>query len=121
MFEQRYRFHFEAAHQLGVNVDTKDHPYAHVHGHSFEVFLILRGKELGPKGWLTDFGRVRKTAEEIHDLLDHRYLNDIEGLEVPTLENIAKFIFDKASASLEKLAAVEVNRPSLGEQVRYEA
>ncbi|NNU15304.1 6-carboxytetrahydropterin synthase [Parvularcula sp. ZS-1/3] len=121
MFEQRYRFHFEAAHQLGANVQDKEHPYAHVHGHSFEVYLILRGEELGPKGWLTDFSRVRQTADDIHALLDHRYLNDIEGLELPTLERLALFIFEKAKPALEKLAAVEVNRPSLGEQVRYEA
>lgn len=121
MFEQRYTFHFEAAHELARNVESADHPYAHVHGHSFQVTLFLRGPKLSDKGWLTDFGDVRKTAGGLRDLLDHRFLNHIEGLEVPTLENLSKFIFDKARGELQLLSAVEVARPSLGESCRYEA
>jgi 6-pyruvoyltetrahydropterin/6-carboxytetrahydropterin synthase len=120
MFEQRYRFFFEAAHELGGNVGGGDHPYAQVHGHSFEVLLILRGDELGPKGWLTDFALVRAEADALRDVLDHRFLNHIEGLEVPTLENLARYIFERSSKSLAQLAAVEVARPSLGESARYE-
>lgn len=120
MFEQRYRFHFEAAHELGSNVADKDHPYAHVHGHSFEVLLVLRGERVNEKGWLTDFADVRAEAERLRGLLDHRFLNHIEGLAKPTLENIARFILDEAKARLPLLAAVEVARPSLGEAVRYE-
>jgi len=119
-FEQRYTFHFEAAHELGSNVDSTDHPYAHVHGHSFQVTLFLRGEELGPKGWLTDFARVRKSGEAVRDRLDHRFLNHIEGLEVPTLEHVARYIFVAVKAEQPLLAAVEVARPSLGESVRYE-
>lgn len=121
MYEQRYRFHFEAAHQLGRNVDDDAHPYAHIHGHSFETVLFLRGATLGPKGWLTDFAEVRKAADAVRERLDHRYLNEIEGLETPTLENLARFIYEGVKASLPALAAVEVLRPSLGEAVRYEA
>lgn len=121
MYEQRYRFHFEAAHELGRNVDSDDHPYAHIHGHSFETILFLRGETLSDKGWLTDFADVRKASDAVRAILDHSYLNKIEGLEVPTLENLAKFIFDKTKPRLPALAAVEVLRPSLGEAVRYEA
>ena len=120
MFEQRYKFHFEAAHQLARNVNDQEHPYAHVHGHSFEVLLILRGEALNEKGWLTDFGVVRAAADEMRELLDHRYLNDIEGLELPTLEIIARFVLERTKSSLPLLSAVEVARPSLGESVRYE-
>ena len=121
MFEQRSTFHFEAAHELGQNVSDTDHPYAHVHGHSFQVTLFLRGQKLGPKGWLTDFSRVREVSDKLRELLDHRFLNHIKGLETPTLENIAVFIFEKAKADLGQLSAVEVARPSLGESCRYEA
>ena len=120
-FEQRYTFHFEAAHELGANVAGTDHPYAHIHGHSFQVTLFLRGKSLGPKGWLTDFAEVRRVSGDLRDRLDHRFLNHIEGLELPTLEHIARYVFEKAKAGLPLLAAVEVARPSLGESVRYEA
>jgi 6-pyruvoyltetrahydropterin/6-carboxytetrahydropterin synthase len=120
MYEQRYRFFFEAAHELGGNVGGGDHPYAQVHGHSFEVLLILRGAEVGPKGWLTDFALVKAEAEALRETLDHAFLNHIEGLEVPTLENIARYIFERSRAELGALAAVEVARPSLGESARYE-
>lgn len=119
MYEQRYRFHFEAAHELGGNVESADHPYAHIHGHSFEVVLILRGDALGPKGWLTDFADVRGAADDLRALLDHRFLNKIEGLEVPTLENLARFILDRTKERLPRLSEVEVGRPSLGESVSY--
>lgn len=119
-FEQRYTFHFEAAHELGGNVDSKDHPYAHIHGHSFQVTLFVRGNELGPKGWLTDFAHLRQAGEDVRAGLDHRFLNHIEGLEVPTLEHIARYIFREVKGRQPLLAAVEVARPSLGESVRYE-
>ncbi|MCQ8184602.1 6-pyruvoyl trahydropterin synthase family protein [Parvularcula maris] len=120
MYEQRYRFFFEAAHELGGNVAGDDHPYARVHGHSFEVLLILRGEEVGPKGWLTDFALVRAEADDLRRTLDHAFLNHIEGLEVPTLENLSHYIFERSRKALDKLAAVEVARPSLGESARYE-
>lgn len=119
-YEQRFSFHFEAAHQLAHNVYDDDHPYAHIHGHSFQVTLYLRGDEVGPKGWLCDFSTVRDTADRIRATLDHRLLNDIEGLETPTLENLARYIYEKAAAELAPLRAVEVARPSLNESVRYD-
>ncbi|MEE4208376.1 MAG: 6-carboxytetrahydropterin synthase [Parvularcula sp.] len=120
MFDLRYSFSFEAAHELGRNVASKDHPYAHVHGHSFHVTMFLRAEALGEPGWVTDFGEVRAAAGRIHDLLDHRFLNAIEGLEQPTLERMAAFIFDRTKTDLPLLSAVEIARPSLGEAVRYE-
>lgn len=120
MFEQRYSFHFEAAHELGGNVPDQDHPYARVHGHSFETTLFLSGEQLNERGWLTDFAHVRKAAENVRDTLDHRFLNEIPGLEKPTLEILARFIFDRVKTDLPALSAVEVGRPSLGEVVRFE-
>jgi 6-pyruvoyltetrahydropterin/6-carboxytetrahydropterin synthase len=120
MFEQRYKFFFEAAHQLGRNVAGDDHPYAHVHGHSFEVTFVLRGQSLGEKGWLTDFAELRRAAETLRGKLDHRYLNDIEGLELPTLENLARFVFEEVRPGLDQLSCVSVARPSLGESVSYQ-
>lgn len=119
-FEQRYRFHFEAAHELGGNVEGDNHPYARIHGHSFEVTLLLRGDHLGAEGWIADFAEVRRVAGSLRESLDHRFLNRIEGLETPTLEHIARHIFERGAKALPLLAAVDVARPSLGESVRYE-
>ena len=120
MFEQRYSFHFEAAHELGGSVPDKDHPYARVHGHSFETTLFLSGDTLNERGWLTDFAHVRRAADGVRATLDHRFLNDVEGLAIPTLEMLARFIFDRVKTDLPALSAVEVGRPSLGEVVRYQ-
>ena len=120
MFEQSYSFTFEAAHELGQNVeDTPDHPYSHVHGHSFEVTVILGANRVGEKGWVMDFPQLRAACQKLHDLLDHRFLNHIEGLERPTLENLALFIHERLSSPLPALSSVEVARPSLRERVRY--
>ena len=117
MIEQDYSFGFEAAHELGANA-PEGHDYAHVHGHSFRVTVTLAG-EPGPEGWLRDFAEVRAACEGVRDALDHRFLNRIEGLERPTLETLARWVFDRLAADLPELTVVEVARPSLSEAVRY--
>ncbi|MEM9233396.1 MAG: 6-carboxytetrahydropterin synthase QueD [Pseudomonadota bacterium] len=120
MFEQSYSFHFEAAHELGANVkNTPDHPYSHIHGHSFHVTVTLAADAVGEKGWVMDFAELKAACEDVRSKLDHRFLNHIEGLERPTLENLARYIFGILSASLSDLATVDVARPSLQERVRY--
>lgn len=117
MIEQTYTFGFEAAHELSANV-AEGHDYAHVHGHSFEVTVLLAG-EPGPQGWLRDFAAVRAACEGVRTALDHRFLNKIEGLERPTLERIAAWIADRLADAFPELAAVTVARPSLREAVTY--
>lgn len=120
MFEQSYSFHFEAAHELGANVkNAPDHPYSHIHGHSFEVTVTLAADSVGEKGWVMDFADLKAACEDVRGQLDHRFLNHIEGLERPTLENLARYIFGVLSQSLGDLAYVDVARPSLRERVRY--
>ena len=117
MFEQTYSFGFEAAHELSQNVDA-GHDYAHVHGHSFEATVTLRGAP-GSEGWLQDFAEVRAACEGVRDRLDHRFLNRIDGLERPTLERLAVWIFDALRPALPLLSEVAVARPSLKERVAY--
>ena len=117
MYEQSYSFGFEAAHELGGNVEA-GHDYAHVHGHSFEVTVTLRG-EPGPQGWLRDFAEVRAACEGVRLRLDHRLLNRIDGLSVPTLETLAKWIYERLAPALPELAVVAVARPSLREGVAF--
>lgn len=120
MFEQSYTFTFEAAHDLAENVRGEaDHPYSRIHGHSFVVTLTLRAEKLAPEGWIIDFARLKAICARLHGQLDHRLLNAIPGLERPTLENTAAWIFAAAIADAPALYKVELARPSLNERVAF--
>ncbi len=122
MFEQHYQFSFEAAHQLAAAKPGEDaHPYARLHGHSYVATIVLAGPALTPQGWLYDFADLRAICAAIHERLDHRILNEVEGLDRPTLENTAAWIFRAAAETGAPVKRVEVARPTLGERVTYEA
>jgi len=122
VYEQAFSFAFEAAHELGANVlDAAGHPYARVHGHSFVATLTLRADSIGPEGWLLDFARLKEVCAGIHRQLDHQFLNAIAGLEPPTMEKIAAWIFAAAAKEAPLLWRVELARPTLNERVAYYA
>ena len=99
-------FTFEAAHRL-PNVPV-DHKCARLHGHSYRVRLTARG-ELDPHlGWVVDFDTIREAFEPVRLRLDHYYLNEIEGLENPTSELLARWIWARTKPRLPQLARVEV-------------
>jgi 6-pyruvoyltetrahydropterin/6-carboxytetrahydropterin synthase len=100
------RFSFEAAHRL-PNVPG-DHKCARLHGHSFRVEVRVEGDPDPHTGWVMDFADVKKAYAPIHDALDHRYLNDIEGLENPTSEAVARWIWERLEPVLPGLSAVEL-------------
>ena len=99
-------FHFEAAHRL-PNV-PEGHKCARLHGHSFHVRLSVRGAAPEPSGWVMDFGEIKTAFKPIYDQLDHYYLNDIPGLENPTSENLARWIWQRLQPALPALSAVEI-------------
>lgn len=98
-------FTFEAAHRL-PNVPA-DHKCARLHGHSFRVRITIAGDVDPVLGWVLDFAEVKRAIRPVHDALDHRYLNEIAGLENPTSEVLARWIW-RALASHLPLSAVEV-------------
>ena len=99
-------FSFEAAHRL-PNVPP-GHKCERLHGHSFHVRVTVRGP-VGPStGWVMDFGDLKAAFRPLHDRLDHRYLNEIPGLENPTSEVLAQWIWRELHSALPGLAAVEV-------------
>ena len=114
MFEIFKEFTFEAAHHLAVNVHD-GHPYAKLHGHSFKVEIFLKGQPDKDKHWLCDFGEIDRQIVELRGELDHNYLNEVEGLEVPTLENISRWIWNRLDNELPGLDRVLVRRGSCGE------
>lgn len=100
-------FTFEAAHRL-PNLPA-DHKCYRLHGHSFRVRLYIKSEELDSQlGWIMDFGDVKKAFKPILDQLDHHYLNDIKGLENPTSEVLAIWIWDQTKPRLPLLSRVEV-------------
>lgn len=99
-------FSFESAHRL-PNV-PEGHKCARVHGHSFRVRVTVRGPVGAETGWVMDFADIKTALSPIHDRLDHRYLNDVPGLENPTSEVIARWIWRELQPSLPALVAVEV-------------
>jgi 6-pyruvoyltetrahydropterin/6-carboxytetrahydropterin synthase len=99
-------FHFEAAHRL-PNV-PEGHKCARLHGHSFHVRLSVTGDAPEPSGWVMDFADIKAAFKPVYDQLDHYYLNDIPGLENPTSENLARWIWAKLQPALPQLSAVEI-------------
>jgi 6-pyruvoyltetrahydropterin/6-carboxytetrahydropterin synthase len=82
--------------------------------------VTLRGEANPATGFLRDFGEVDKALKAIRETLDHRLLNEIEELGVPTLENLAKYIYVRAKQALPEVARVKLRRPSYGQTCTYE-
>ncbi|HEY2445458.1 MAG TPA: 6-carboxytetrahydropterin synthase QueD [Rhizomicrobium sp.] len=116
MIEITQELSFDAAHSLGAGAPEN----RRIHGHSFYVDVTLRGEVSTATGMLHDFDEVKSVLAQIADGLDHRLLNDVEGLGAPTLENLARYIFSKAKEKLPTVARVRVRRPSLGQSCCYD-
>ncbi len=104
--ELRKSFQFEAAHLLPHL--PKEHKCRRLHGHSFTVEIVVAG-ECDPKlGWLMDYADISKAFKPVWEKLDHFYLNEIPGLENPTSEVLAVWIWQKLKTKLPLLAEVVV-------------
>lgn len=99
-------FGFEAAHRL-PNV-APGHKCARLHGHSFRVRVHVTGPVDPQAGWVVDFGEIAEACRPVRDALDHRYLNEIAGLENPTSEVLAAWIWERLAPVLPGLSKVVV-------------
>lgn len=97
---------FESAHFLPEV--PEGHKCRRLHGHSFRVKIFLAAHRLSKEGWVEDFSVIKSRLEPLRQELDHRLLNDIEGLENPTSERLAAWIWLRALAVLPNLHCVEV-------------
>ena len=100
-------FTLESAHRL-PNVPA-GHKCARVHGHSFRVEIHVSGEVDPQVGWVQDFADIKAAFQPIFELLDHNYLNDVAGLENPTSENLAKWVWQRLKAGLPLLSKVVVH------------
>ena len=99
-------FTIEAAHWL-PNV-PEVHKCRRMHGHSFRIQICVEGAADEHMGWVMDFADIKAAFEAIEDQIDHRCLNDVEGLENPTSENLARWIWARLRAALPNLSKVIV-------------
>jgi 6-pyruvoyltetrahydropterin/6-carboxytetrahydropterin synthase len=99
-------FTFEAAHRL-PNVPA-GHKCARLHGHSFRIRIWVCGDVDATTGWVMDFADIKGAFAPILAQLDHYYLNEIEGLENPTSENLSIWIWVRLRPRLRELSRVEV-------------
>ncbi len=99
-------FTFEAAHHL-PNVPA-NHKCRRLHGHSFKVSIAVEGEVGDKSGWVIDFSDIKKAFDPLYDQLDHYYLNEIEGLENPTSENLAVWIWIRLKPVLPELSQITI-------------
>jgi 6-pyruvoyltetrahydropterin/6-carboxytetrahydropterin synthase len=101
-----HEFRFEAAHRLPRVPPS--HKCARLHGHSFRVELAVAGPVDEETGWFIDFQRLFDAWKPLHEQLDHHYLNEVHGLENPTSEVLARWIWERVKPSLPPLVRVTV-------------
>jgi len=111
-------FFFDAAHFLPYA--EEDHPNRRMHGHSFRVVVWLSGKPDVSTGLVRHFEDLEREVMAVREKLDHHLLNEIEGLELPTLEHIAVWIWHELAAPLPEIARVEIHRASCREDCVYD-
>jgi 6-pyruvoyltetrahydropterin/6-carboxytetrahydropterin synthase len=101
-----HEFRFEAAHRLPKV--PPGHKCARLHGHSFRIELAVAGPVDESTGWFIDFQRLYDAWKPLHDLLDHNYMNEVPGLENPTSEVLARWIWQRIKPDLSPLVRVTI-------------
>ena len=86
-------FSFEAAHRL--TQVPEGHKCARLHGHSFHIEIRVRGEVDPATGMVIDFAEIKQAFKPLHNQLDHHFLNEIDGLDNPTSENLVRWIWDR--------------------------
>jgi len=100
-------FTFESAHRL-PHV-PEGHKCGRLHGHSFRIAIHLEGAVDPRTGWVRDFAEIKQVFQPIYARLDHRYLNDIPGLDNPTSENLARWVWRELKPLLPELSCIRIH------------
>lgn len=102
----RKTFHLESAHRLPRV--PQGHKCGRIHGHSFAVEVAIDGPVDPHMGWVLDYAEIKAAFQPVHDALDHHFLNEVPGLENPTSENLARWIWDRLKPVLPQLSEVVI-------------
>lgn len=116
MWELTKSFRFEAAHALAHT--TLGEVSQEIHGHSFRAEVTIRGTPDPATGMVRDLGLLERALADVQKTLDHKLLNKIDGLAIPTLENLSRFIWERVQ-SAGHVTRVSVHRDSCGESCTY--
>ncbi len=113
-YELSQRFYFEAAHTLRRTIETEGS--LRIHGHTYEAEVTVSGYADPKTGMLVDLGYLRQQVARVRELLDHRFLDEIEHLGPATLENLCGFIRNQLKPTLPQLYSVMVERKASGDR-----
>ncbi len=113
-YELSQRFYFEAAHTLRRKIETEGS--LRIHGHTYEAEITVSGYADPKTGMLVDLGELRQQVARVKEMLDHRFLDDIEQLGPATLENLCGFIRKQLKPALPQLSSVTVERKASGDR-----
>ena len=116
MWELTKSFRFEAAHALSHT--TLGEVSQEIHGHSFRAEVTIRGVPDAVTGMVMDLGLLDRELDSLRATLDHKFLNRIEAIGIPTLENLSRFIWDRVAAA-GPVVRVGVFRDSCNESCVY--
>ncbi len=100
-------FTFEAAHYLPSF--PEGHKCRRMHGHSFKIDVIVEGDIPAGQHHLVDYGDIKAAIEPVRTQLDHYCLNDIDGLNHPTSERLAQWLWKRLRAALPLLSEIHVH------------
>ena len=106
MYKITKEYHFSASHRLPQL--PEDHPCHHLHGHNYVVEVELQAVQLNKYGFVRDYRELDDLKRYIDGTLDHRHLNDVLGDDHVTAEQIAKHLYDWASAKWPEVTAVRI-------------
>jgi 6-pyruvoyltetrahydropterin/6-carboxytetrahydropterin synthase len=109
-------FRFEAAHYLPAEPRSTN---GRIHGHSFRARVSIDGRIDPASGCVLHFDTLTAAIQEAHEALDHRLLNEVDGLQTPTLENISVWLWNRLQNRVPGLAEIEVARDSCHEGCIY--
>lgn len=106
IMQLRKSFQFEAAHRLPHL--PEGHKCHRLHGHSFMAEIVVEGPLDPQLGWVMDYADIKAAFRPLWEQLDHRYLNEVPGLENPTSEHLARWIWQRLKPTLPQLVEIVV-------------
>jgi 6-pyruvoyltetrahydropterin/6-carboxytetrahydropterin synthase len=117
MHELSKQVRFEAAHTLHRDIDAE--PSRRIHGHSYRAEVAVRGKPEAGSGMVIDLRRFEQALDTVRDGLDHRFLDEVDGLGPATLENLSSWIWRRVAGDCPGLHRVTVYRDSTGDACSF--